>query len=91
MGQIIPFVRRACVFDPESVTVLSTAYANALYVLGGRGQIPMPQQVIAKRIIVVAGRGELDPDRLCKAALETLREPGDQAVQSKGAAWNEWR
>jgi hypothetical protein len=78
MGQIIPFVRRVCVFDPESVTVLSTAYANALNVIGGRGQIPMAQQVIAKRIVVVPGSGGLDPDRLCKAALETLREPGDQ-------------
>ena len=91
MGQIIPFVRHVCVFDPESVTVLSTAYANALNVLGGRGQIPMAQQVIAKRIIVVAGRGELDPDRLCKAALDTLREPGDPAIQSKGEAGSEWR
>jgi hypothetical protein len=89
MGQIIPFVRRACVFDPESVTVLSTAYANALNVLGGRGQIPMAQQVVAKRIIAVARRGELDPDRLCKAALDTLREPGDPAIESKGEAWNE--
>ena len=85
MGQIIPFfVRHVCVFDPESVTVLSTAYANALNVLGGRGQIPMAQQVIAKRIIAVAGRGELDPNRLCKAALDTLREPGDPATQLKG-------
>jgi hypothetical protein len=91
MGQIIPFVRRACVFDPECVTVLSTAYANALNVLGGRGQIPMTQQVVAKRIIAVAGRGELDPDRLCKAALDTLSEPSDPAIQSKGEAGSEWR
>jgi hypothetical protein len=67
-------------FDPEGVSALSVAYEKALAELHDAGQPPIVQEVVAGQIIKLAklaklAKCELDPDRLCEAALASLGVP----------------
>ncbi len=71
MPNIIYYIRRPAVFEPETITVMGEAYERAL----ASFESPPPKvvrEVIAARIIDMAGKGERDPHQLCQNALETL-------------------
>lgn len=78
MGEIIDLFRAAA-FDPEAVAVLCAAFDKARKSLHDTGQPALVQEVIARRIIESAKRGERDPDKLCEEALAAL---GSQAPSS---------
>ena len=59
-------------FDPETIRVMGLAYDKATRGLHDTGQPVLVQEVIAKRIIDIAGTGERNPDQLAKRALEAL-------------------
>jgi hypothetical protein len=69
MGQILQFIRPDLAFDPLAIDVLDKAYDMALAALCDGGQPSTVREVIAKRIISAAVKGERDPARLCAAAL----------------------
>ena len=71
MTSIIPFLRQN-VFDPETTKVMGEAYDAACTELANGGSPALVKEVIAKRIIEAAKKGERDPKRLCAKALDAL-------------------
>ncbi len=59
------------VFESEATAAMGEAFEAACRELHGGGD-PEVRKLIAKRIIVAASRGELDPVRLRAAALSGL-------------------
>jgi hypothetical protein len=72
LGQILKFVPPDTYFDPETTAVLGAAFDEALVALNDTGQPELVKEAMAKRIILLASKGERDPDRLCAAALAAL-------------------
>jgi hypothetical protein len=59
-------------FDAEATQNLGKAYDIACRSLHVKGQPPLIQETLAKKIIEAAQRGERDPDRLAAIALDIL-------------------
>ncbi len=80
MAKIIEFIRRERSFDPQSTGVLVIAYERAADAVQGIDPSRTLREIIARRIVAAAMRGETDPQRLCEAALAALArtqtEPG---------------
>jgi hypothetical protein len=77
---IIPFAENR-IFDPETIHLLAAAFDNAWKSVTVRGdQFADPlmaahsRELLAKRIMELAQRGERDSIRLCDEALAYLRE-----------------
>jgi hypothetical protein len=68
---IVPIFRDSG-FDAEATGALGKAYDIACRALHPKGQPPVVQEILAKKIIEVAQRGERDPDRLAAIALANL-------------------
>ena len=71
MGTVVELFRDAA-FDPEAAVVLCTAFEKVQGSLHDTGQPPVVQEVIARRLIACAQRGERDPDRLAENALAAI-------------------
>jgi hypothetical protein len=69
MDQILQFLRPTDAFSPEAIKVLGKAYDMAIASLHDVGQPEVVREVIAKRIIEAAQRGQYDPAALCATAL----------------------
>jgi predicted Ser/Thr protein kinase len=73
MGQVIPFsIPESAAFDDETTAFVVRAYERACAELHDTGQPPVVREVIAKRLIEIAGRGERDIEVLCRVALTSL-------------------
>lgn len=72
MGSMYPFVPRDDAFDAEATARLCEAFDKACRDLHDTGQPEIVREVIAKKIMEIARRGERDPDRLCDAALLSI-------------------
>jgi hypothetical protein len=75
MARILPFILPDANFDPETTAILGAAYDKAIAGLHDRGQPEVVREIIAKRIVALASKGERNPDRLCEAALAGLGPP----------------
>ena len=80
MRTIIPFAENRS-FDSETTHLMATAFENAWKSLTARGdrfadplKAAHSREVLAKRIIELAQRGEQDPIHLSDDALAYLRE-----------------
>jgi hypothetical protein len=71
MTSIVPFLRQHA-FDPEITKLMGEAYDAACVELGDRTPPALLKEVIAKRIIDAAEKGERDPERLRARALDAL-------------------
>ena len=71
MSSIVPVFRDSG-FDAEATQALGKAYDIACLSLHPGGQPPVVQEILAKKIIEVAQRGERNPDRLAAIALANL-------------------
>jgi hypothetical protein len=70
---ILPFVRKAgTVFDDNATRIMGEAFDSACKELHDKGQPEIVYEVIAKRIIDAAKKGERDPIQLRKAGLAAL-------------------
>jgi hypothetical protein len=69
MAQIVQFLRPAESFEPEILEALGKAYEMAIAALHDIGQPTVVREVLAKRIIRAAQKGEHDPGALCAIAL----------------------
>jgi hypothetical protein len=76
MGQLLQFKFREIAFDPDDTAALSAAYEKANAQLRGSAYTDLVREIIAKRIIATALKGERDPDRLCRSALAAIGLPG---------------
>jgi hypothetical protein len=70
MASIIPFMRRRGDFDDEATRRMGEAFDAACR--SAREQPQIVQEIIARRIIEAAMKGERDPIRLCNIALVGL-------------------
>ena len=59
-------------FTPEVTHIMGDAFERATKSLHDRGQPAVVQEIIAKRIIYLAGLGERDPQKIATEALESL-------------------
>ncbi len=71
MGSILPFISGAA-FDDAETRIVGQAFDAACRELHDRGQPILVHEIIAKRIIAAAKRGERDPTRLRDAGLAAL-------------------
>ena len=72
MGQILKFIHPDAHFDPETTAALGAAFDRAINMLDHGRPPAIVKEVIAKRIVTLAAKGERNPDRLCEAALAAL-------------------
>jgi hypothetical protein len=73
MVEILRFIRPDTVFDAEATSALIAAYEQAIAHLHDSGQLV--REVIAKKIIARAMKGERDPNRLCASVLASIGLP----------------
>jgi hypothetical protein len=71
MASILPFIKETS-FSPDLTQIMGEAYDRATKGLHDTGQPAVVQEIIAKRIVGLAGRGERDPQTLARLALESL-------------------
>ena len=62
------------VFGPDEIKVLTTAYEEVLRTLRLENRADPATEMIAKKIIELARRGERDPVRLREHAIRSLSE-----------------
>jgi hypothetical protein len=60
-------------FSPELTHVMGLAYERACLTLPGNGYAAILKEIIARRIIEAAQRGEVDPQRLYEVAVTESR------------------
>jgi hypothetical protein len=89
MTNIIDYIRRPAVFEPEVVAIMGDAYERALASFDTE-PIKSVREVIAGRIIALAQKGERDPQVLCEKALAALDvhskcEPADKPASTPSA------
>ena len=60
-------------FEPEAITVMTGAYAEVCRTLGVSGNNHSEADVVAKKVIEFAQRGERDPARLRDRVLQALQ------------------
>jgi hypothetical protein len=57
---------------PDEILILRDAYTRACKSLHDKGQPAIVNEIIAERIIALAGDGERDPEKLSDGALSAL-------------------
>jgi hypothetical protein len=72
MGQILEFLRPTDSFDPEVLEVLGKPMTWRWRLCMTRGSQRSCREVIARRIIRAAKKGECDPAKLCGIALSAF-------------------
>ena len=60
-------------FEPEAITMMTSAYADVCQALGVSDTDHLQTDVVAKKVIEFAQRGERDPGRLRDCVLAALR------------------
>jgi hypothetical protein len=73
-------------FDPDEIEILTTAFEQALRTLGLADRSDSATEIVARRIIEFAQRGERDPSRLQERAVQSLSEPDRPAAAT--LIWN---
>jgi hypothetical protein len=70
---IIPFLD-GFKFDPEAKRIMGVAFEMTCAALKYTSRPDLAHEAVARRIIVLAKNGVLDPDRLCERVLNDLRK-----------------
>ena len=69
MAEIARFIPADSNFDPEVIRILRAAYDRATAELHDHGHARVVREIVGKRIVALAARGERDPERLCDSGL----------------------
>ena len=72
MATVLPFLRDKLDFDDETTRLMGEAFDAACEGLRDTGQPALVREIIARRIIKAATKGERDPTRLRAAGLAAL-------------------
>jgi hypothetical protein len=75
MADILQFRPRLNVFAPELTSAMGDAYDKAIATLSNNESELIVRELVAKRIVRLARRGERDPEYLCSPALFGFRKP----------------
>jgi hypothetical protein len=62
------------VFEPPAISAMTAAYEAVCSSLGLVDRNDPITEIVARKVIEVAGAGELDPQRLCDLVLFSLAE-----------------
>jgi hypothetical protein len=62
------------VFDPPAIDAMSAAYEGACLSLGLAERTDLLNEIVARKVIEIAGTGERDPQRLTDVVLLALSE-----------------
>ena len=81
MASILPFTRDKSDFDDEATRLMGEVMDAACERLRDTGQPALVREIIAKRIIEAAKKGERDPARLRAAGLDALGPGSDLAAR----------
>ena len=73
MVSILPFIKAETVFDDAATRAMGDAFDAVCESLRDKGQPEVVYEVIARRIIEAAKKGERDPERLRAAGTIGLR------------------
>jgi hypothetical protein len=68
------------VFEPKQIAAMTLAYEQVLQRLGLVDRDDPLTEIVAKKIIKLAKRGELDPGILCEKALADLDHSGQRSA-----------
>jgi len=71
---ILPFLNGRA-FDEEETRLMSAAFDKARALMHDGGQPALVEELLAKRIIMLAAEGERHVERLARQALERLGMP----------------
>jgi hypothetical protein len=74
MADILQFRPRLNVFAPEQTSAMGDAYDKAVATLAKSNSEPMVRELVAKRIIRMARRGDCDTEHLCRSALSRFSQ-----------------
>jgi hypothetical protein len=74
MADILQFKPRLNVFAPELTSAMADAYKAIALLPDSEAELAV-RELVAKRIVRLARRGERDPEHLCSSALSGFREP----------------
>jgi hypothetical protein len=70
MAKVLPFIAKSgIVFDDEVTNLVGSAFDGVCEELRDKGQPAVVYEVVARRIIDAANKGERDPTRLRQAGL----------------------
>jgi hypothetical protein len=75
MAEILQFRPRLTVFAPELTSAMGDAYDKAIAALPNSDSGFMVRELLAKRIVRLARRGECDAEHLCSSALSGFSKP----------------
>jgi hypothetical protein len=59
-------------FGPEEIARMTTAYEEALRVVGLTARADPMTEILAKKIVEIAQTGERDPARICAGAVAAI-------------------
>jgi hypothetical protein len=85
MGTVLQFTKRS--FSPDEIDILGQAFDKACQELYDSGRDSALKEIIARRLVAMAGRGERNPDRMCEAALVSLGLREKSEMTGTAAAW----
>jgi len=71
MGQVLPFTQDSA-FDPEVIAAMASAFDRVCRTISGHAQLDLVREIIAKRIVELARRGDSDEEHLYQGALRAL-------------------
>ena len=71
MDSHVPFIDFSEAFDAEATSAICLAFDRTCHSVQGTPSDYL-KELIAKRVIAIARRGEKDPDRLAEATLSSL-------------------
>ncbi len=75
MADSLQFRPRLNVFAPELTSAMGDAYDKAIAALSNNDAELAVRELVAKRIVRLARRGERDLEYLCSSALSGFRKP----------------
>ena len=75
MADILQFRPRLSVFAPELTSAMGNAYDKAIASLPDNQAELAVRELVAKRIVRLARRGERNPEHLCSSALSGFKNP----------------
>jgi hypothetical protein len=78
---IYELLQRQGVFTPEELTVLSNVFEDALGTLGLVDRKDPMTEMVAKKLVKLAGAGMRDPDRLKVLTIQAFTQQQQQQIQ----------
>jgi hypothetical protein len=76
---LAPYLQEG-VFDPPAIEAMTTAYLAVCDSLRLAGRSDPLTQIVARKVIEIAGTGERDPARIRDLTLLALKESGDRSA-----------